>query len=184
MSGMTPEHDTSNDADEAALRALFDETAQPPDPQAIQRMARAAAQIPELHRPWYQKLWSRPYAAMGLAAAAAAALIIGIQDPTPPDPSAGRTAGLPTAGLSAAGLPTSTASVEDTSLDELLAFELTDNGDDEVAALDADPFTGWDEDGDTVDDHPAAALDVLYGDDFSDIELLGSAFDDVLTEGG
>ena len=165
---MSSEHDD--------LQALFDDTASPPDPVALQRMARAAAQIPKTPVPWYAKLWSPRPVALGAALAAAVALVWVVrQDDTTVAPVA-----------SAPALPSSDDVPDD--LNELLAFELSDDVDgslvdEPLAVLDADPLAAWDED-DGLDDAFLSALDVLIIDDDDDVELLGLVFDDMLTEGG
>lgn len=169
--------------DERRLQALFDQTASEPEPEVLDRLARSAAQIPEVRRPWYEKLWRRQPWAMGVVAAAAAlALVVGMSlddDAAPRDPVALVT---PSAGT-AAPVP---SAVTDEGLDELLAFDVTDSLDGEVATLDADPLGAWDDGEDVLlaNDNPIEALDLLFYDPFDEVDTLGSAFDDVLAEGG
>lgn len=165
--------------DERRLQALFDQTAPAPEPDVLQRMARAAARIPESSVPWYRKLWlTRPWAVGMLATAAALTLIVGISlddEATRRDP-----------GAVAASAPAEVPSASEDGLDELLAFEVTDDLDGDVAALDADPLSAW-VDGDEVmlaSDSPLEALDLLFFDTLDDVDTLGHAFDDVLAEGG
>lgn len=165
---MNSEHDE--------LKALFDETASAPEPATLQRMARAAAQIPRAPVPWYAKLWSPRSFALGAALAAAVALVWVVRHDEPQ-----------WAPVASAPAVPSGEEVPD-ELNELLAFELSDDIDgspeaEPLAALDADPLTAWDED-DTLDDPFLSALDVLILDDDDDVELLGLVFDDMLTEGG
>ena len=181
---MSTEHKSDPPSeDERQLQALFDETASKPEPAVLQRMARAAAQIPDLRQPWYRQLWSpRALAISAMIGAAALALVmtLGKDD--------GNRVG-PLVEQSSVTAPTTsdpTAPSNDEAIEELLAFELTDNGDEEVASLDADPMASWDgnDDGFLVDDHPISALDVLFVDGDDDIEMLGTIFDDMLAEGG
>lgn len=59
--------------EEEALQALFDATAEPPQPEQLHRMARAAAQIPETAaRPWWRAV--ARYTRAGLVAASAVAI--------------------------------------------------------------------------------------------------------------
>jgi hypothetical protein len=180
--------DRVTEEEERSLRALFDETAPPPDPAALSRMARAAAQIPERRLPWYRRLWSRQPALVGavVAAAAALALVFAAGDD---EPQGGPVASGSAPITSPDPAPTLAQSAEVPvvdDIDELLAFDVADDGFDEVATLDADPLAGWDgsADSEIIDEHPMSAFELLLDDDADDIELLATAFDDVLTEGG
>lgn len=172
-----PQPNDVSESEEQELQALFDETASAPELAALQRMARAAAQIPEGHQPWYRRLWSHPYAiGAAIAGVAALALVLTVGESPQPETLTDRTAA-PTDSA-----PTETA---DDAIDELLAFELTDPVADDLEALDPDPLAVLDDDElDFAADHPASALDLLFIDDGDDLELLGSAFDAYLTEGG
>ena len=164
--------------DEQGLQELFDRTANEPDELALQRMARKAAQIPETRRaPWYRS----PWVAGAAAVAAAVALYVGL--PASDD-------GLTSLFTSS---PTTTASttsplVKDVD-QELLVFDIADDVEEvppNEVALDADPLTAL-EGGDDVmlaSDNPLYALDLLFVDAYDEPDVLGGAFDDVLTEGG
>ncbi len=172
------EHDPHNpNEDESALFELFDATAEEPSPDALARMARAAATIPDAKRPWYRQSWFRWPALAGALAGAAAVAALALGDDTPPNDQVPVATHSPSVSTSVAPRP---VPVEDAD-DELLAFDITDEPVPEMAALDADPLSAWANDDDWEHD-PMSALDLLVGD-VDDVELVG-AFDDVLTEGG
>jgi hypothetical protein len=161
---MNPHHD---DDDERRLAALFDETAPEASPDALARMARKAALVPAARRPWYRRVFARPlFAGAAVALAAAAALVLYLRAPhdTPRDP------------IASAVVPGG----EDGDDDALFAFEL---GDDDgaragVPPLDADPFAR------DEPDHPIAALELLFSEDESEMELLDAALAELDPEGG
>ena len=179
---MNTENNRTESEEERELLALFDQTAEEPSQVALQRMARAAAQIPEARQPWYRKLWGRHRVALGAAAVAAAAVVAVVATDSDKDGPVAGTTGTPSVETALTPTP-----VPDAELDEVLAFELTTaESDEELAALDVDPLGSFEADADLAlgDDHPVSVLSVLFVDDAGDIELLSAVMGDMLEEGG
>ncbi len=195
---MSTEHDkpklppSSSEQDEHRLRALFDESAPEPASGVLQRMARAAAHIPEARRPWYRRLWARSPLVLGGLAAATAALAMWMNlggDHVANMGAKVRRAQLETAhSMVAEGLSPELPG-SDAALEELLAFDLTDETEDDLVALDADPLAAWDggDEMSLAQDHPIRAMDLLFmgdSDNTDDVEMLGNIYEDILGEGG
>ena len=176
--------------EELELQALFDATAEEPSREALHRMARQAAQIPEQHpRVSPVTRWLRRLApALALTAAATAGWFL-LADPEP-------TPGPPAPKVAVTTDGTATPLSPDPARVPLLDEEQEEMA---LAVLDGEVDVDPDEElGDSLDNplasldmagaamgHPLDSLDVLFpGEDDDDLELYGDALDELLQEDG
>lgn len=158
--------------DEERLRALFDETAVDASDEALHRMARRAALIPEQAvAPWWRRV--APWAAIAVAAAAALAIVVGRDAPSvaPNAPIASHRDATPAPDVAPDVAPQTAPyeTVRDEEVEAWLAL-----ADDETLAEDdsSDPLAALGDGSGEFD-----ALDMLFGtDDDAGLELLIDAY--------
>jgi hypothetical protein len=164
--------------DEERLRALFDETAVDASDEALHRMARRAALIPEQAvAPWWRRV--APWAAIAVAAAAALAIVVDRDAPSvaPNAPVASHGGSPPAPDVAPDVVPETVRdetvpydTVQDEEVEAWLAL-----ADDETLAEDdvsSDPLAALGAGSGELD-----ALDMLFGtDDDAGLELLIDAY--------
>ena len=167
------------DDDQRQLQALFDATAHEPDPGLLDRLARAAARLPEAKaQPWWH--WLRWAVPATLATALALALWLGRGEaPTPGAPTPVAETREPAPSELPSALPE-----ESPSEDELaLEYDQLDDDTDALDELDDDPLAALEMSAAAVAS-PSSLLDLLDPeDDDAALEAAADGFN-ALLEGG
>lgn len=164
---------TDEERDERRVRDLFDATHEEASQQALDRLARSAAQIPGSRPSWFRR-W-RIALGVGLAGALAAVALLAAQ-------------ATPDAGAPEVATPTVTAPTVDAvapNEDEAFVAEvlaIPDHEDDELALFDEELTDGLDSTG-RQDSDPLVALDLLGGPpEGADLESWHALYDSLLDE--